>query len=184
MRDLSKMTDTVSKALIGVERVKEIIKAKEQTRDSPRARRAPRLQGGIEFEHVFFNAYGKPEATREEIIRASRLANAHEFIERLPEGYETTVGELGATLSGGQRQRVAIARAIVRNSPILILDEPTAGLDSSSEKLVIDALERLMDGRTTIMIAHHLESVRRADSIFVLEHGRIVELFLHIHTFQ
>jgi subfamily B ATP-binding cassette protein MsbA len=128
-------------------------------------------------------AYGKPEATREEIFRASRLANAHEFIERLPEGYETTVGERGATLSGGQRQRIAIARAIIRNSPILILDEPTSGLDSSSEKLVIEALERLMEGRTTIMIAHHLESVRRADSIFVLEHGRIVESGKHQELF-
>jgi ATP-binding cassette subfamily B protein len=124
-------------------------------------------------------AYGKPEATREDILRASRLANAHEFIERLPEGYETTVGERGATLSGGQRRRIAIARAIIRNSPILILDEPTSGLDSSSEKLVIEALERLMEGRTTIMIARHLESVRRADSIFVLERGRIVESGKH-----
>jgi len=124
-------------------------------------------------------AYGKPEASRDEIIRASRLANAHEFIERMPEGYDTMVGERGATLSGGQRQRIAIARAIIRDSPILILDEPTSGLDTSSEKLVLEALERLMEGKSVIVIAHHLETVRKADVIFTLNDGRIVERGAH-----
>src|SRR5205085_3288428 len=97
-------------------------------------------------------AYGRPDASEEEIIEAAKLANAHEFIERMPQGYDTLVGERGLTLSGGQRQRIGIARALVRNSPILILDEPTAALDSESEERVIEALERLMKGRTVIMI--------------------------------
>jgi subfamily B ATP-binding cassette protein MsbA len=105
-------------------------------------------------------------------MRAARLANAHEFIEQLPEGYETLIGERGQTLSGGQRQHIAIARAIIRNSPILILDEPTSGLDASSEKLVMEALDRMMAGRTTIMIAHHLETVRKADTIFAVMDAR------------
>jgi ATP-binding cassette subfamily B protein len=124
-------------------------------------------------------SYGKPEATRKEIIHAARLANAHQFIERMPDGYETMVGERGVTLSGGQRQRIAIARAIIRDSPILILDEPTSGLDASSERLVLEALERLMEGKTVIMIAHHLETVRKADVIFTLNNGRIVERGTH-----
>lgn len=265
MRDLSKTTDSVSKALIGAERIKEIIKTDEQVRDSPRAVRAPGFKGEIEFDHVSFHyrddrpvltevsfhirpgefaafvgptgagkstiisliarfysqstgrvlidgrdiryftlksvreqisfvlqeavlfrtsiwqniAYGRPEATRDEIMHAARLANAREFIEQLPEGYETLVGERGQTLSGGQRQRIAIARAIIRNSPILILDEPTSGLDASSEKLVMEALERLMAGKTTIMIAHHLETVRKAHTIFVMDRGEIVESGKH-----
>src|ERR1700742_1165107 len=102
---------------------------------------------------VWYNiAYGKPEATRAEIRPAAELANAHEFIEKLPQGYDTLVGERGLTLSGGQRQRIAIARAVIRNSPILILDEASSGLDSASEKLVFEALDRLMEGKTTIAI--------------------------------
>jgi len=93
------------------------------------------------------HAYGKPDATHEEIVRAARLANADEFIDRMPDGYETMIGERGMTLSGGQRQRITIARAIIRDSPILILDEPSAGLDAESEKLVFDALGNLMEGR-------------------------------------
>jgi subfamily B ATP-binding cassette protein MsbA len=124
-------------------------------------------------------AYGKPEATRDQIIRAAEFANAHEFIEQMPEGYETMVGERGVTLSGGQRQRIAIARAVIRDSPILILDEPTSGLDASSEKLVMDALGRLMEGRTSIVIAHHLETVKNADVIFALENGTIIESGTH-----
>jgi ATP-binding cassette, subfamily B, bacterial len=265
MRDLSKMTDTVSKAMIGAERIKEVIRTEDVVRDQPRARKAPPFRGEIEFERVYFGyrdgrpvlkdislrvepgqfvalvgptgagkssiisliprfydpvsgqvsidgedvrnfrlrslrrqisfvlqetllfrapvwqniAYGKPEASLDEIIRAARLANAHEFIERMPEGYQTMVGERGATLSGGQRQRIAIARAIIRDSPILILDEPTSGLDTSSEKLVLEALERLMEGKTVIMIAHHLETVRKADMIFTLSDGRIVDRGTH-----
>jgi subfamily B ATP-binding cassette protein MsbA len=120
-------------------------------------------------------AYGKPEATRDEILRAAKLANADEFISRMPQQYDTMVGEKGVTLSGGQRQRIAIARAIIRNSPILILDEPTSGLDAASEELVFEALGRLMEGRTTIVIAHRLATIRRADVIFVIDHGTIVE---------
>lgn len=265
IRDLSKMTDTISKALVGVERIREVIETEEQVHDSPRARPAPRFKGEIEFDRITFDytrdrpmlkevsfhimpgqfaafvgptgagkttiisliprfytprsgrvridgvdiqnftmkslrqqisfvlqetllfhapiwqniAYGKPEATRDEIIRAAEFANAHEFIEQMPEGYETMVGERGVTLSGGQRQRIAIARAVIRDSPILILDEPTSGLDASSEKLVMDALGRLMEGRTSIVIAHHLETVKNADVIFVLENGTIIESGTH-----
>lgn len=124
-------------------------------------------------------AYGRPDASRAEIMRAGRLANAHEFIEKLPDGYDTLVGERGVTLSGGQRQRIAIARAIVRNTPILILDEPSSGLDAASEKLVFEALDRLMEGKTTLVIAHRLSTVRRADIIFVVKDGEIVEKGRH-----
>ncbi|HKE04562.1 MAG TPA: ABC transporter ATP-binding protein [Blastocatellia bacterium] len=265
MRDLSKMTDTVSKAMIGAERIKELIHTEDRVRDHPHSWTAPRFRGKIEFDHVYFGyhddqpvlkdlslriepgqyialvgptgagkssiisliprfydlssgqvridgedvrnfslnslrrqisfvlqetilfhapiwqniAYGKPEASRAEIVRAARLANAHEFIERAPEGYDTMVGERGVTLSGGQRQRVAIARAIIRNSPILILDEPTSGLDASSEKLVLEALGRLMQGKTVIVITHHLETIRQADVIFTIKDGRIVERGSH-----
>ena len=120
-------------------------------------------------------AYGKPGASRAEILRAAEIANASEFIEKLPNGYDTVVGERGVTLSGGQRQRIAIARAVIRNSPILILDEPSTGLDAGSEKLVFEALDRLMEGRTSIVIAHRLSTIRRADCIFVVKDGTIVE---------
>jgi ATP-binding cassette, subfamily B, bacterial len=265
MRDLSKMSDTVSKAVIGAERVRELIRLKDNVRDLPHARTAPRFSGMIEFDRVCFGyhetqpvlkdvslriepgqyvalvgptgagkssiisliprfydplsgrlmidgrdvrdftlsslreqisfvlqetilfhapiwqniAYGKPEASREEILRAARLANAHEFIERTPEGYDTMVGERGVTLSGGQRQRIAIARAIIRNSPILILDEPTSGLDASSEKLVLEALGRLTAGKTVIVITHNLETIIKADTIFTIKDGRIVERGAH-----
>jgi len=124
-------------------------------------------------------AYGQPNASIEDTVRAATLANAHGFITDLPLGYATMVGDRGLTLSGGQRQRIAIARAIVRNSPILILDEPTAGLDAASEREVIDALERLMEGRTSIVIAHHLGTIRHADVIFVVKGSRIVEQGTH-----
>jgi subfamily B ATP-binding cassette protein MsbA len=124
-------------------------------------------------------AYGKPEASRDEILRAAELANADEFIRKMPQQYDTMVGEKGATLSGGQRQRIAIARAIIRNAPILILDEPTSGLDAASEELVFEALNRLMEGRTAIVIAHRLATVRRANVIFVVEGGVIAERGTH-----
>ncbi len=120
-------------------------------------------------------AYGRPSASQDEIIEAAKAANAHEFIRAMPEGYDTLVGERGVTLSGGQRQRIGIARAIIRNAPILILDEPTAGLDVESEAMVLDALGRLMRGRTCIVITHRLTTIRDADVIFVLKEGRIVE---------
>jgi subfamily B ATP-binding cassette protein MsbA len=265
MKDLSKMTDTMSKASVGYERIHQVIETEDTVRNLPGAKKAPKLRGEIEFEHVGFGyregyatltdlnfkvapgqlaalvgptgagkttiislmgrfydpqtgavkidgrdireykmkslrkqmsfvlqetllfkatiwqniAYGKPEASREEILRAAKLANADEFISRLPEQYDTMVGEKGVTLSGGQRQRIAIARAIIRDAPILILDEPTSGLDAASEELVFDALNRLMEGKTAIVIAHRLATVRRADVIFVLERGTIVESGTH-----
>src|SRR6266446_4332855 len=265
MRELSKMTDTISKASVGWERIREVLENEMQIRDLPKAKRAPRFKGQIEFDHVDFSyaggeavlrdinldikpgqlaalvgptgsgkttivsllprfydvtsgqiridgtdvrqfkirslrqqisfvlqetllfratvaqniAYGKPEATRAEIIRAAKLANADEFIEKMPDGYDTMIGERGVTLSGGQRQRLTIARAIIRDAPILILDEPSAGLDAESEKLVFDALENLMKGRTSIVIAHRLATVRRADVIFVIDDGRVVERGTH-----
>ena len=265
MRELSKMTDTISKAVVGFERIREVLETDLLVRNLPGARTAPRFRGEIEFESVSFGyeddrqvlkdlsfkikpgalaalvgptgvgkstiisliprfydpvsgnvkidgadvrsfklkslrqqisfvlqesllfrapiwqniAYGKPEATRDEIMRAARLANAHEFIEKMPEGYDTMVGERGVTLSGGQRQRIAIARAIIRDAPILILDEPSSGLDAASEELVFDALNRLMEGKTSIVIAHRLATIRRADVIFVINHGRVVESGTH-----
>jgi len=265
MRDLSKMTNTVSKAAISYERMQELLGTESRVRDLPGARRAPRFRGQIDFDHVTFGydsdapvlkdvnlriepgqvaaivgpsgtgkttiasliprffdplsgavmidgadvreftlkslrdqisfvlqdtllfratvweniAYGRPDADPEDTIHAARLANAHEFIVNMPQGYGTMVGERGVTLSGGQRQRIAIARAIVRNSPILILDEPTAGLDAASEQAVIDALGRLMEGRTSIVIAHHLGTIRHAHVIFVVKDSEVIERGSH-----
>jgi ATP-binding cassette, subfamily B, bacterial len=261
MQELSKMTDTYSKAAVGYERIREVLEAANEVKDTRRAIRAPRFRGAIEFDNVSFNyvpdtpiledvsftiepgqlaalvgptgagktsiisliarfydplsgtvkidgtdirrfqqrslrqqisfvlqetmlfhapvwqniAYGKPEASREEIVRAAERANASEFIEKLPQGYDTVLGDRGMTLSGGQRQRLAIARAVIRDTPILIMDEPTSGLDSASEKLVFEALDRLIRNKTAIVIAHRLSTVRNANVIFVVQDGRIVE---------
>ena len=123
--------------------------------------------------------FGKPDATLEELAAAARTANAHEFIERLPEGYRTVVGERGVRLSGGQRQRIAIARAILRDAPILVLDEALSAVDAENEAVIQDALERLMVGRTTLILAHRLSSVIGADRILVLDGGRVVESGRH-----
>jgi ATP-binding cassette, subfamily B, bacterial len=120
-------------------------------------------------------AFGRRDASEQEIIAAAMTANADEFIQRLPDGYDTLVAERGSTLSGGERQRIAIARAVLRDAPILILDEPTSSLDAASERLVIDALERAASGRTTLIIAHRLSTVRLADRVVVLEHGHVAE---------
>jgi subfamily B ATP-binding cassette protein MsbA len=120
-------------------------------------------------------AFGRPGATRDEIVAAAKLANADEFISKMPKGYETIVGERGSTLSGGQRQRIGIARVMVRNSPILLLDEPTAALDSESEKAVVDALEKLMKDKTVIAIAHRLSTIREATQILVINDGVVAE---------
>ena len=124
-------------------------------------------------------AFGRPDADHDEIVEMAKLANAHEFISEMPQGYDSPVGERGLTLSGGQRQRIGIARALIRNSPILILDEPTAALDAESERLVMSALQRLMKDRTVITIAHRLSTIRDADTIVVLEEGRVVEQGTH-----
>jgi subfamily B ATP-binding cassette protein MsbA len=139
------------------------------------------LQETVLFEGTVRDniAYGKKGVTPEEILEASKLANADEFISRMPHGYDTMVGERGETLSGGQRQRIGIARAIIRDNPILILDEPTAALDTESERLVIEALERLMKGRTVITIAHRLSTIRDANKIIVLKGGVVAEEGTH-----
>jgi len=124
-------------------------------------------------------AYGRGSATRDEIVKAAKLANAEEFIAKMPQGYDTMVGDRGDTLSGGQRQRIGIARALIRNNPILILDEPTAALDTESEQLVMEALERLMKGRTVITIAHRLSTIRNSDKIVVLKGGVVAEEGTH-----
>jgi subfamily B ATP-binding cassette protein MsbA len=265
MRELSKMTDTLSKTVVGYERIQEVLETERDVRNMRGARSAPNFKGAISFSHVNFNyakddrilqdvdfkiepgqiaafvgptgagkttiaslvarfydpvsgqvtidgedirhyklkslrrqisfvlqetllfhapvwqniAYGRPEASREEIIKAAKLASADEFILRMPEGYDTMVGERGVTLSGGQRQRIAIARAIIREAPILILDEPSSGLDAASEEVVFEALAKLMEGKTAIVIAHRLATVRRADIIFVLDRGKILERGTH-----
>jgi len=259
------MTDTVSKATVGYERIREILEIESTVRDLPHAKRAPTFRGKIELDNVSFCyerqnpvlknvsltikpgqvvalvgpsgtgkttivsliarfydpvsgqvkidgqdirkyklksvreqmsfvlqetllfratvweniAYGKPGASPAEIIQAARLANADEFIQRMPDGYATLIGERGLSLSGGERQRIAIARAIIRNTPILILDEPTSGLDASSERAVLEALNRLMESKTCIVIAHHLDTIHNADAIFVVKDSEIVERGTH-----
>jgi len=144
------------------------------------------LVGIVSQEVVLFNdtvrnniAYGRPDVPLEAVVEAAKAANAHEFIERLPQGYDTIIGDRGTRLSGGQRQRLAIARALLKNPPILILDEATSSLDPESETLVQDAIGRLMEGRTVFVIAHRLSTVRHASRIVVLEEGRIVQEGTH-----
>jgi ABC-type multidrug transport system fused ATPase/permease subunit len=134
------------------------------------------LFGGSIRENI---AYGKPSATDDEIREAARKANALEFIDTFPEGLDTVVGERGVKLSGGQRQRIAIARAILKDPAILVLDEATSSLDADSEKLVQEALDELMKGRTTIIIAHRLATIRKVDYIYVISEGRILEAGTH-----
>ena len=144
------------------------------------------LMGNVNQDPILFNdsifaniAFGVPEATQEQVEAAARTANAHEFIMQKPGGYSESVGDRGVLLSGGQRQRISIARAILKNPPILILDEATASLDTESERYVQEALERLMAKRTTIVVAHRLSTIRDADEILVVDGGRIVERGKH-----
>jgi ABC-type multidrug transport system fused ATPase/permease subunit len=123
--------------------------------------------------------YGKLDADHDEIVEAARAANAHSFIERLPDGYETALGERGAHISGGERQRICVARAFLRDAPILILDEPTSSIDSRTEGVILDALDDLMVGRTSFMVAHRLSTVRHVDQILVMKDGWIVERGTH-----
>ena len=151
------------------------------------SQRELREQIGVVLQDTFlFNgtiaeniAYAKPNATREEIMRAAMVANAHEFIVKKPDGYDSLVGERGSRLSGGERQRIAIARAVLHDPRILILDEATASVDTQTEEKIQEAISRLVEGRTTFAIAHRLSTLRNADRLFVLEHGRNVELGTH-----
>jgi len=138
-------------------------------------------QEAILFNDTFFNniAFGVESATLEQVIDAAKIANAHDFIMSTEDGYESTIGDRGSKLSGGQRQRVSIARAILKNPPILILDEATSALDTESEKMVQEALESLMLNRTTLVVAHRLSTIKRADEICVLHEGKIVERGKH-----
>jgi ATP-binding cassette subfamily B protein/subfamily B ATP-binding cassette protein MsbA len=136
----------------------------------------PFLFNGTVRENIL---YGKLDATEEELFAAARAANCHEFITRLPEGYESRVGERGVKLSVGEKQRVSIARALLKNTPIIILDEATASVDTATEKLIQEALERLMANRTSFVIAHRLSTIRNADQILVLRHGEIIERGTH-----
>jgi ATP-binding cassette, subfamily B, bacterial len=282
MRELSKLSNTISKAAIAFERIQEVMASESRVADLPTAGHAPPFQGRIEFDRVSFSygadiqilkevsfriepgqvvaivgpsgtgkttiasliprffdpqggsikidgydikqftlkslrdqisfvlqdnllfsgtvwdniAYGRPDADPMDTIKAAEIAHAHDFIINMPQGYGTMVGERGVTMSGGQRRRIAIARAIVRNTPILVLDEPTTGLDAESEKAVVEALDYLMKDRTCIIIAHHLHTVRNADVIFVMKDATLVEqgthdellakggVYAHLHEIQ
>jgi subfamily B ATP-binding cassette protein MsbA len=147
--------------------------------------------GVVSQDVILFNdtvrnniVFGRPGAAEDEIISAAKAAYAHDFIKELPQGYETVIGEKGVRLSGGQRQRISIARALLKNPPILILDEATSSLDTESEIMVQRALEKLMENRTTIVIAHRLSTIRRATRILVLDKGRIVESGTHEELFR
>jgi subfamily B ATP-binding cassette protein MsbA len=134
-------------------------------------------QDPVLFHDTIFNniTFGRPDASKEDVIAVAKSAQIHDFLESTPEGYDTIVGDRGSTLSGGERQRMTLARALLINPPILILDEATASLDSKSERLVQEALSNIMEGRTSIVIAHRLSTVQHADQIIVLQDGRIVE---------
>ncbi|MGB3467097.1 MAG: ATP-binding cassette domain-containing protein [Cyclobacteriaceae bacterium] len=138
-------------------------------------------QESILFNDTIFNniSFGQPEATMEKVVEAAKIANAHDFITAMENGYDTNIGERGSKLSGGQKQRISIARAVLKNPPILILDEATSALDSESEKLVQEAINNLMKNRTSIVIAHRLSTIQSADEIIVLQDGKIIQRGKH-----
>lgn len=145
-----------------------------------------KLIGVVTQDSILFNdsvinnlLIGKANATEEEVIKAAKIANAHEFIVTLPFGYQTNIGDQGNKLSGGQKQRLSIARAVLKNPPIMVLDEATSALDTESEKLVQEALENLMTNRTSLVIAHRLSTIQKADQIVVMQDGRIIEMGTH-----
>jgi subfamily B ATP-binding cassette protein MsbA len=149
--------------------------------DSIRSQMGVVNQDSVLFNDTIFNniAFGRPNATEAEVIAAAKIANAHEFIQEIEQGYESNIGDRGLKLSGGQRQRLCIARAVLANPPIMLLDEATSALDTESEKLVQDALNKLMENRTSLVIAHRLSTIQRADMIVVLEGGKITESGTH-----
>jgi ATP-binding cassette subfamily B protein len=151
------------------------------TQESLHAQIAVVLQEPFIFTDTILSniRYGRPDATMEEVVRAAKMANCHDFIEKLPEGYDTLAHERGSQFSGGQRQLLSIARAVLADTPILILDEATSAVDTQTEMLIQEALERLMKGRTAVVIAHRLSTIRKADQIVVLKEGRIVEMGNH-----
>jgi len=162
------------------------VNIKEYTLHSLRSQMSIVTQEPILFNDTIANniSLGKPDATEEEIIQAAKIANAHDFIIRKEEGYQTNIGDRGTKLSGGERQRVTIARALLKNPPILILDEATSSLDTESERLVQDAINHMMQNRTSIVIAHRLSTIRHADEIIVLQKGKIVERGSHDQLIQ
>jgi ATP-binding cassette, subfamily B, bacterial MsbA len=146
-----------------------------------------KLMGIVTQESILFNdtvynniTFGMPHAKEEDVIAAAKIANAHAFISEMPAGYQTNIGDRGGKMSGGQRQRISIARAILKNPPILILDEATSALDTESERLVQDALIKLMQNRTTLVIAHRLSTIQHADEIIVMQKGEIIERGKHV----
>ena len=149
------------------------------------------LMGIVTQESILFNdtvlnniAFGMPNIKEEDVIAAAKIANAHDFIMQMPEGYQTNIGDRGGKMSGGQRQRISIARAVLKNPPILILDEATSALDTESERLVQDALTQLMKNRTTLVIAHRLSTIQHADEIIVMQKGEILERGKHAELLQ
>ena len=157
------------------------VSVRDYTQDSLRAHMSVVAQDTVLFNDTIEGniAMGKAGATHEEIVEAARIANADCFIQEAPEGYQTNIGDRGVKLSGGQRQRLSIARAVLKNPEILILDEATSALDTESEKLVQDALNNLLKGRTSVVIAHRLSTIHNADLIVVVDHGRIAEQGTH-----
>ena len=150
-----------------------------------------KLIGVVSQDSILFNdtiknnlLIGKPDATDEELITAAKIANAYEFINDLPEGFDTNIGDAGSKLSGGQKQRLSIARAVLKNPPIMVLDEATSALDTESERLVQNALENMMKHRTSIVIAHRLSTIQNADLIVVMQKGRIIEQGTHTELIQ